>query len=63
MVTIEAVCPLCGKTQTIRVNEDDYKRWENGELIQDAFPYLNDGQREALKTGICDTCWDKIKMY
>ena len=56
-MTIECVCPFCGKVQLIRVNSEDYDKWENGELIQRAFPYLTPSQREAIMTGICDKCW------
>ena len=32
----------------------------NGKLIQDAFPYLTDGQRELMISNTCDTCWNKF---
>jgi hypothetical protein len=42
------------------VSNHDLKRWEGGELIQDAMPYLSAGERELLISGICETCFDKI---
>ena len=33
------------------------ERWENGVLIQDAFPNLNADQREFIKTGITPEEW------
>lgn len=54
---IECVCPFCGKKRVVTVNSEDYDKWENGELVQIAFPYLSASDREALITGICDECW------
>lgn len=51
-------CPFCGKTHEVLVNEDDYYDWQDGELAQNAFPYLSADEREMLITGICPTCWD-----
>ena len=34
--------------------------WEDGAMAQDAFPELSASQREALITGICDECWNKM---
>ena len=56
-IKIETVCLFCGKKQIVTVNSEDYDKWENGELIQKAFPYLSASDREALITGICDECW------
>ena len=60
IVVIECVCPSCGKAQKIKVNSEDYEKWENGELVQRAFPYLSSSEREALITGICDNCWNSL---
>jgi hypothetical protein len=32
--------------------------WQTGMLIQDAFPMLDAGQREFIKTGITPEEWD-----
>ena len=39
------------------VNIDDYTSWENGELIQNAMPYLTADEREVLISGICGPCF------
>jgi hypothetical protein len=31
--------------------------WKKGAYIQDAFPALNDAEREILKTGFHPHCW------
>lgn len=39
--------------------EERLKRWAAGALIQDAFPELNDDEREFIMTGITPTEWDE----
>jgi hypothetical protein len=34
--------------------------WRTGELIQNAFPMLDAGQREFIKTGITPQEWDEM---
>ena len=34
-----------------------YARWQDGAMIQDAFPMLNAGEREFVKTGIHPQEW------
>ena len=50
-------CPFCGRANEIEVNEMDYLDWQDGVLVQDAFPYLSASEREMLISGICPTCW------
>ena len=57
IIKIETMCPFCGKKQIVTVKSEDYDKWENGELIQRAFPYLTPNERETLITGICDNCF------
>ena len=35
-------------------------KWSNGELLHVAFPKLNAGEREFLKTGITPAKWDAM---
>lgn len=60
MMTILTTCPICGKVNEVNVKFEDYLRWQGGDLIQDAFPYLNANDRELLLSGICSKCWDKM---
>lgn len=58
---IQIDCTVCANSYNVAVNSIDYKRWNNKEvLIQDAFPYLNDGERELLMSSMCETCYDYI---
>ena len=64
MTTISCKCPFCGKSYTVEVPTDEYlrglERYHNGELLQNAFPTFSPSVREALKTGICDDCWNSF---
>jgi len=59
-VTLEIVCPICGKLSYVTVNTEDYIKWINGELAQNAFPYLSVTRREQLISGMCPSCQVKI---
>lgn len=60
MITIATSCPFCHEVSLIEVNEEDFDRWEEGKLVQDAFPYLSASDREKLITGICPECWEHM---
>jgi hypothetical protein len=52
---------LCGgKAETVMVPAEGLKKWQNGELIQRAFPTMTPDQREVMLTGIHPKCWDKM---
>ena len=57
-VSVATRCPFCGHANFIEVNEMDYLDWQDGELAQNAFPYLSADEREMLVSGICPKCWD-----
>ena len=40
--------------------EKRFTLWQSGMLIQDAFPMLDAGQREFIKTGITPEEWDNM---
>ena len=54
------ICPICHETAVVKVNFEDYLAWNEGKLIQEAFPYLSANDRERVKTGICPSCWEKM---
>lgn len=55
---------LSGKTHSMElpISEEEFDRcfdaWQNGTLIQEAFPMLDASQREFIMTGITDEEWD-----
>ena len=55
IITLITTCPFCGRENSINVCDS---AWQNGALVQDAFPYLLADEREMLISGICPTCWD-----
>lgn len=57
-ICVVTYCPFCGKAHEIEVNEMDYLDWQDGELAQNAFPYLDADKREMLVSGICPDCWN-----
>ena len=58
-MALKRTCILCRKVIMVKVNHDDYIEWTNGMLIQNAFPYLNDDEKEILISSICGTCFNK----
>jgi hypothetical protein len=42
------------------VDPEDLKRWEGGELIQNAMPYVSAGDRELMISGTCGPCFDEM---
>lgn len=59
-VTITGVCPFCGKEWSIAVSALDVAAWQEGALVQNAFPYLSAEERELLISGICADCQKKV---
>lgn len=60
MSKFEIRCPFCGKTHYVEAHFADYTLWCNGELAQNAFPYLSATEREQMISGICPECQKKI---
>ena len=53
IITLETVCPFCGRVSEVDVYEEDYYAWNSGnKLVQDAFPYLSADEREIGGLGI-----------
>lgn len=57
---VKKSCPFCGRCSTLTVNVDDYIDYQNGMLVQEAFPELSPSDREFLMTGMCKKCQTKI---
>ena len=56
---ITRVSPFSGKKHTmiLPITEEQYKRWEVGEMIQNAMPNLSPDEREFVMTGITPQEW------
>lgn len=57
---ISGFCRICNAFQLLTVLTCDWKKFlaPRKPLIQELFPYLSDGERELLITGICSECFD-----
>ena len=53
---------ISGNTSSMEldVTQAQLDRWQDGELIQDVFPHLNEEEREFIKTGITRQEWIDI---
>lgn len=56
-------CMICGCAGRVEVEESDFYKWQGGYdtpgvLIQEAFPYLSEHDREMLMTGTHKLCWE-----
>ena len=66
MVTVTRTSPFSRKvnTMTFNVSQDEFNaalaRYEAGALLQNAFPMLDAGEREFIKTGITPQEWDAL---
>lgn len=58
-VTIE-VADAVGESHYMDVKQIDLDAFEDGELIQSAFPYLTNEQRELIITGFTDEMWSDM---
>lgn len=48
------------RVMDLPITEEQLRRWENGELIQNVMPNLTPDEREFLMTGITATEWDDM---
>jgi len=56
---IPVTCRSCRKRFYVHANKADVHAWLQGELIQNALPYLNSSQRELLISKTCPECWER----
>ena len=58
---IKDKCVFCNHVWEVTVKAEDADRYfDEGELVQNAFPYLTATERECLISGMCPACQDKI---
>lgn len=58
--TVVNTCPFCGKQHKVEVDGSDYFAYMDGELAQNAFPYLSATEREQIISHICPACQQSI---
>lgn len=59
-VNVTVTCPFCGSESHMVLDYRSFESWMNGELVQNAFPYLDANERERITSGICPECWDRM---
>jgi hypothetical protein len=59
-ITVGGRCVFCGGSHAIEVPFEGYLLWEQGELVQKAFPNMGSDDREFLISGICPACQAKF---
>ena len=58
--TMWTTCRVCKNQVEMQVHIEDVTAWENGELIQNAMPYLSADEREVLISGTCGPCFYRL---
>ena len=53
-------CQMCGKTSVVRLDEEKFNRWRQGEHIQNVWPEMSADNREVLISGTHPACWDRL---
>lgn len=59
-MTIPKTCMICRKNFMVEIEPEAYRRWMQGEHIQDVAPELTIDERELLISGICGKCFDDL---
>ena len=53
-------CGQCLQEHSVDADPRDVDKWQKGELIQNAIPYLSADVRELFISGTCGACFDKM---
>jgi len=54
------VCYICKEKSFVLVDAELYDLWQDGHLIQNVWPGLTPAQREMIKLGYHEDCWDDV---
>jgi len=61
LTLVTRTCPVCNLSNNVYVKTEGLRKWEfEGYKIQDAFPELTAEQRETLKSGFHNKCWEEV---
>jgi len=53
-------CIECKQSKMLVLEENDVRRWNKGEKIQEVFPQLTLSDRELMISNICGDCFDEM---
>lgn len=59
-IVITKKCFSCGKTIKVECDETEYRKWQEGTLLQRAMISLSRMEREALLSGMCFDCQEEF---
>jgi hypothetical protein len=54
------VCYICKEKSFVLVCAELYRIWDSGHLIQNVWPNLTPAQREMIKLGYHEDCWEEM---
>lgn len=54
------ICPVCREGAEVVISTTKYVEWQEGRLVQDAFPELSPAEREILISGVHPACWETL---
>lgn len=57
---VAKICSTCSKEKRFTVSSRAMQDWENGQLIQRAFPNMEAPDRELFRGGMCGDCWNRM---
>lgn len=59
---IKKTCPMCKRELAIKMNDEDYQKYQdkNNGLIQERLPNIGTVEREFLISGYCFSCQAQI---
>ena len=66
MVSVTDWCPITRQynTMSFPITQQEYDTamaaWKAGALIEHAFPMLNEGERQFLRTGMTPDVWESV---
>ena len=59
-IQLTRVCYICKEKSFVLVDAVLYRLWDSGSLIQDVWSDLSAGQREMIKLGYHQDCWEEM---
>ena len=59
-ITKRCIFTRTTNTLDLPITEEQYRRWKNGELIQNVMPHLSPDEREFLISGILPGTWNDV---
>lgn len=53
-------CSVCNEYEVWSLDRTAVMSWQEGELIQNCFPDMSEGDREILISGTHPACWNQL---